>query len=48
MPRFGVLELPPILQKRLVTDHNHMALTIEVQMLLVVLATGHRFDGALA
>ena len=47
MPRLGVLELPAILQKRLVTDHDHMTLAVEVQVLLVVLAAGHRFDGAL-
>lgn len=47
MPRLGVLELPAILQKGLVADHDHMALAVEVQVLLVILAPRHRFDGAL-
>lgn len=47
MPRLGVFELTTILQEGLVADHDHMALAIEVQVLLVVLAAGHRFDGAL-
>lgn len=47
MPRLGVLELPPILQKRLVAHHDHMALSVEVKVRLVVLAARQRFDGAL-
>lgn len=47
MPRFGVLELSAVLEKGLVADHDHMALAVEVQVLLVVLATADRFDGAL-
>ena len=40
MPRLGVLELPPVLQKRLVAHHDHMALTLEVEVRLVVFAAG--------
>ena len=47
MPRLGVLELPPILQKCLVAHHDHMALAIEVEVCLIVLAAGQGFDGAL-
>lgn len=47
MPRLGVLELPSILQKRLVAHHDHMALTFEVQVCLIVLSPWQRFDGAL-
>lgn len=47
MPRLGVLELPPVLQKCLVAHHNHMALAVEVQVRLIVLAAGQGFDGAL-
>ena len=47
MPRLGVFELPPVLQKCLVAHHNHMALAVEVQVRLVVLAAGQGFDGAL-
>jgi hypothetical protein len=47
MPRLGVLELPSILQKRLVAHHDHMALTFEVQVCLIVLSPRQRFDSAL-
>lgn len=47
MPRLGVLELPPVLQKRLVAYHDHMALPLEVEVCLVVFAAGQGFDGAL-
>lgn len=44
---FGVLELTPVLEEGLVADHDHMALAIEVQVQLIILAARHRFDGAL-
>jgi len=47
MPRLGVLELPAVLQKGLVADHNHMALPLNIQVLLVVLASRYGFDSAL-
>lgn len=47
VPRLGVLKLPAVLQKRLVADHDHMALAVHVQVLLIVLAARHGFDGAL-
>ncbi len=37
MPRLGVLELPPILQKRLVAHHDHMALGLEKPLSLPII-----------
>lgn len=45
MPRLGVLELPPILQERLVTHHDHVTLPVQVEQGLVFLAARLCLDG---
>lgn len=46
MPGLGVFELASVLQKSLVADHDHMALAIEIQVLLIVSGFLFRLDRA--